>query len=689
MAETYQNPVYKALTEKSDIILAVAIIAILSLMIIPLPTWILDILLTFNITFSLIVILVALYIVQPLEFAVFPGLLLVLTLFRLSLNVASTRLILSQADAGEVIAAFGTYVTRGDYIVGFIIFMILVLINFLVIVKGAGRIAEVAARFTLDAMPGKQMAIDADLNAGAISDEDARLRRQEISQEAEFHGAMDGAAKFVKGDAIAGLIITGVNLLAGFFIGIIQLGMSFTKSIQTYSILTIGDGLVSQIPALIVSTSAGIVVTRAAAESNLGQDLQKQILAQPKPLFIASGALFMFGIAPGLPMIQFFLLAIAAGIMGYMSSQVQQEKVAQEAELELPPPEPEEKIEVYLQVDPLELEIGYGLIPLVDVEQGGDLLGRIKTMRKQIASEMGFIVHPIRIRDNVQLGTNNYVIKIRGIEISQYEVYPDLFLAMNPGTATKELEGTATTEPALGLSAYWIEEDKKEEGELAGYTVVETSAIIATHLMEIIKNNAAHIVSRQDVKQLLDNIKAENPAVVEEVIPQISIGTVQKVLQNLLKERIPIRDMITILETLADFIPVTREANTLTEYVRQSLSTIITQIFKSADGKIHAMTLDPRNEQMINELIKQAAQSGTAAILPPDVIQKLTKVAAEMVEQMISKGHTPILLTSPGIRMHFHAMIEPIIPGLIVLSYSELTPTVPVESEGGISSYED
>lgn len=444
MAETYQNPVYKALTEKSDIILAVAIIAILSLMIIPLPTWILDILLTFNITFSLIVILVALYIVQPLEFAVFPGLLLVLTLFRLSLNVASTRLILSQADAGEVIAAFGTYVTRGDYIVGFIIFMILVLINFLVIVKGAGRIAEVAARFTLDAMPGKQMAIDADLNAGAISDEDARLRRQEISQEAEFHGAMDGAAKFVKGDAIAGLIITGVNLLAGFFIGIIQLGMSFTKSIQTYSILTIGDGLVSQIPALIVSTSAGIVVTRAAAESNLGQDLQKQILAQPKPLFIASGALFMFGIAPGLPMIQFFLLAIAAGIMGYMSSQVQQEKVAQEAELELPPPEPEEKIEVYLQVDPLELEIGYGLIPLVDVEQGGDLLGRIKTMRKQIASEMGFIVPPIRIRDNVQLGTNNYVIKIRGIEISQYEVYPDLFLAMNPGTATKELEGTAT-----------------------------------------------------------------------------------------------------------------------------------------------------------------------------------------------------------------------------------------------------
>ncbi len=689
MDEKTQNPIYTALTKNSDVVLAVSIIGILMLMIIPLPTWILDILLTFNIAFSLIVIMVALYIVQPLEFAVFPGLLLVLTLFRLALNVASTRLILGQADAGEVIAAFGTYVTRGNYIVGFIIFIILVIINFLVIVKGAGRIAEVAARFTLDAMPGKQMAIDADLNAGAISDEDARLRRQEISQEAEFHGAMDGAAKFVRGDAIAGIIITGTNLLAGFFIGIIQGGMTFTDSIQTYSMLTIGDGLVSQIPALIVSTSAGIVVTRAAAESNLGSDVQKQILAQPKALFIASGALFMFGIAPGLPLIPFFLLGSVCGLMGYMNSQEKQVEFEIAAELVGPPPEPEEKIESYLQVDPLELEIGYGQIPLVDVKQGGDLLGRIKTMRKQIAAEMGFVVPPIRIRDNVQLGTNQYVIKIRGIEISKYEVYPGLYLAMNPGTATQELEGSATTEPAFGLSAYWIEEDKKEDAELAGYTVVETSAVIATHLMEIIRNNAANIISRQDVKQLLDNLKADNPAVVEEVIPQLSVGAVQKVLQSLLKERAPVRDMITILETLADFIPVTREVTILTEYVRQSLNNTITQIFKSDDGKIHAMTLDPRNEQMIDELIKQAAQTGARASLPPDVIQTLTQKTAAKVEEMISKGFTPIILTAPGIRMHFHSMIEPIIPGLVVLSYSELTPTIQVESEGGISSYED
>lgn len=689
MAETSQNPIYKALTQKGDIILAISVIGILTLMIIPLPTWILDILLTLDITISLVVLMVALYIVQPLDLAVFPGLLLILTLFRLSLNVASTRLILGDAYAGEVILSFGTYVTQGNYVVGFIIFIILILINFLVIVKGAGRIAEVAARFTLDAMPGKQMAIDADLNAGAISDEEARDRRLEISREAEFHGAMDGAAKFVKGDAIASLIITGINILAGFFIGIIQMGMTFGESIETYSMLTIGDGLVSQIPALIVSTSAGIIVTRAAAEANLGTDLQKQLLAQPKALFIVSGALFFFGMAPGLPFVPFFIFCLIALALGYFSMQsqkVEEEKLAEEA---LPPPEPEEKIEEYLQVDQLELEIGYGLIPLVDVEQGGDLLGRVKTMRKQIATEMGFIVPPIRIRDNVQLDTNEYVIKIRGIEISRYEVYPGMYLAMNPGTATKELEGEAITEPAFGLKAYWTEEDKKEEAEIAGYTVVEASAVIATHLMEIIKNNASNIVSRQDTKSLLDNIKKENSTVVDEVIPQISVGAVQKVLQNLLVEKIPIRDMITILETLADFIPVTRDVSILTEYVRQALSHTITQLFKAEDGKIHALTLDPRDEQMIDESVKEAAKVGGTMSLPPETMQKIINNLSKKIEEMISKGYSPIVITSPGIRMHFRSLVESVFPGLIVLSYSELTPTVQVESEGGISTHDD
>jgi len=689
MAETQENPVYKILTQNSDVLLAVAVICILILMIIPLPTWLLDILLTFNITFSLVVLMVALYVIKPLEFAVFPGLLLIMTLLRLGLNVASTRLILGQANAGEVIRAFGSYVVRGNYVVGFIIFIILVVINFLVIVKGAGRIAEVAARFTLDAMPGKQMAIDADLNAGTITDEEARLRRVEISRESEFYGAMDGAAKFVRGDAIAGIIITLVNILGGFMIGIVQLSMSFSESIQTYSMLTIGDGLVSQIPALIVSTSAGIIVTRAASEDNIGMDIQRQLLSQPKALFIASGALFFFGIAPGLPLIPFIILATAAGLMGYFSMQAQRAEAERAAEKVAVPPAPEEKIESYLQVDPLELEIGYGIIPLVDVEQGGDLLGRITTMRKQIAVEMGFIVPPIRIRDNIQLGTNEYVIKIRGAEISRNEVFPGMYLAMNPGTAAKELEGTKTVEPAFGLTAYWVGEDKKEEAELAGYTVVEASAVIATHLMEIIKNNADKIIGRQDVKALIDNIKQDFPAVVDEVIPQLSIGAVQKVIQNLLREKIPIRDLVTILETLADFIPMTRDVTILTEYVRQALGATLTSMYCADDGKIHAATLDPRNEQMIDEAARQAAQTGGSISLPPDVIQKLLQRLSEKVNEMITKGYSPIIITSPAIRAQFRALIEQAIPGIVVLSYSELTPTVQVESEGGISTYED
>ena len=685
------NPLLSAITKSSDFILAVSIIVILALMVIPLPTWTLDIFLTLSISVSLVVLMITMYIVKPLDLAVFPGLLLVLTLFRLALNVASTRLILGQAFAGRVIEAFGTFVVKGNYIVGFVIFLVLVLINFLVIVKGSGRIAEVAARFTLDAMPGKQMAIDADLNAGIINEKDARERRVEISREAEFYGAMDGASKFVKGDAIAALIITAINIVGGLIIGVAQLGMSFSDAVQTYTLLTIGDGLVSQIPSLIISTSAGIIVTRAASDENLGKDLQKQIFAQPKALFIASGALLFFGITPGLPITPFFILSILIGILGYVSLQAEKEKkmIIEEEQEELP--EVEESIESYLQVDPMELEIGYGLIPLVDVEQNGDLLTRITTMRKQIAMELGIIVPPIRIRDNIQLGANDYVIKIRGIDIAKGQVLMGQLLAMNPGTATEKLDGKATKEPAFGLEAYWINESQKEKAELAGYTVVEPSAVIATHMMEVIKSNADKILGRQDTQTLIDNIKKSYPALVEELIPAVlSLGQVQKVLQNLLRERIPIRDLVSILESLADYSQSTKDKDILTEYVRQALSTTITRLFQTGEEEIRALTLDPRTEQVFDEALKQARQKGGDFIIPPDAINKLYKSISKGSDDALSQGLSPIILCSPSVRMYFRKLIEPVFPNVIVLSYNEITPTTKIESMGGVSiEYED
>jgi len=678
------NPIYRALTQNSDLIIAIAVIGILILMIIPLPTWTLDVLLTLNITFAIVVLMVSLYIVKPLDIAVFPGLLLMLTLFRLALNVSSTRLILGQADAGRVIDAFGTYVVRGNYVVGFIVFLILVVINFLVIVKGAGRIAEVAARFTLDAMPGKQMAIDADLNAGMISDEDARERRIEIGKEAEFYGAMDGASKFVRGDAIAGIIITAINILGGFIIGVAQMGLPFAEAVQTYTRLTIGDGLVSQIPALVVSTSAGMVVTRAATDANLGQDLQKQLLGQPKALFIAAGALMFFGIAPGLPALPFMFLALIAGTLGFFSRQDILEKQKKEIEREAPPPEVEEKIESYLQVDPIELEIGYGLIPLVDTEQGGDLLGRITTLRKQVALEIGIIVPPIRIRDNIQLGANNYVIKIKGLEISKGEVLPGYFLAMNPGTAEKEIEGIQTTEPAFGLPAYWVTEEQKEHAEISGYTVVEASAVIATHLMEIIKVHADQLVGRQDTQGLLDNLKTDYAAVVDELVPGLlSLGNVQKVLQNLLREKIPIRDLVTILETLGDYASITKDTDTLTEYVRQYLNKTITHLYEDEEGKIYVIAIDPEIENMIENAIKEAVSTGSPVTIPPTIMQKLIEYFGKYIEEMISRGHTPLVLTNPRIRLYLKRLVEPVFPNLMIISTSEISPTVEIETIGG------
>jgi len=670
----------------SDIFLAGGILIILALMIIPLPPAILDVLLALNISAALVLLLVSIYLVNPLELSVFPSLLLILTLFRLSLNIASTRLILGEAYAGEIIRSFGSFVVKGNYVVGFIIFLILVVIQFVVIVKGSGRIAEVAARFTLDAMPGKQMSIDADLNAGLITEQEAKQRRLQISREADFYGAMDGASKFVKGDAIAGLIITSINLIGGLIIGMVQMKMSLSQALQTYSLLTIGDGLVSQIPALLVSTSAGMVVTRAASDENLGFDLQTQLLGNPKALYIAAGSLTLFGFTPGLPTVPFLILAGIVALTAYSASQTlkDEEELAAEAE-EAQLPAPTENIENYLQVDPLELEIGYNLIALVDPEQGGDLFERITSLRKQIAMELGIIVPPIRVRDNLQLNPDEYLIKIRGNDVARGEIYIGQLLAMNPGSVTENVEGIQVVEPAFGLPAVWISPEKRQEAELAGYTVVEPSAVLATHLMEIIRKNADKLLGRQEVKQLLDNLKKEYPAVVEELVPeQLSVGSVQKVLQNLLRENIPIRDMVTILETLADYAGMTKNVEVLTEYVRFALSDTIAKQYQDENGTIHAIILDPKIEQLITNVLQRQKQQGSNMGLSPAVIQQIHNSVAENAQHALSLGHHPVIVCSPTIRAYFRKLIESHFPDVAVLSFGELPSEIQIESIGKV-----
>ena len=676
---------FSRLAGQSDIVLAAGVIAILTVMMVPLPTGILDILLVINITLALVVLLVSMYLTEPLEFSVFPGLLLVLTLYRLSLNVASTRLILGDAYAGHVIAAFGNFVVKGNYIVGFVIFLILIIIQFVVITKGAGRIAEVAARFTLDAMPGKQMAIDADLNAGLIDEMEARERRKKIAREADFYGAMDGASKFVRGDAIAGLIITSINIIGGFIIGILGKGMSLSEALHTYTLLTVGDGLVSQIPALIISTAAGIVVTRASSESNLGQDLTRQLFSQPRALYVVAGALLMFGITPGLPTIPFFVLSAVAAFAARSIRRVQkeeQESAVLEEQAQEAVPE-EEEIERYLHVDPLEIEIGYGLIPLVDEEQGGDLLHRITMIRKQCAIELGIIIPPIRIRDNIGLNPEEYVIKIRGADVARGEVYLNRLLALAPGEADKPLEGIQTRDPAFGLPAVWIPAAQRSVAEQNGYTVVEPAAVLATHLKETLKQHAHEILSRQDVHDLLETVKKENATVVEELIPNLlTVGQVQKVLQNLLRERVPIRDMVTILETLADYAPLTKDTDTLTEYVRNALSKVIYRDYVADDGVVYALILDPKLENYLSENLNQ--NKGVGLNLPPEMLKRLYKSVQEQSELMTQKGLTPVILCSPVIRLHLRRLLEIAFPKVAVLSYNEIPGNVDIQSIGVI-----
>ncbi len=677
------NPVLRMVSQNMDVFLAIGVMLVLALMILPMPPFVLDILLTANITLAILILMVSMYIKSPLELSVFPGLLLIITIFRLSLNIASTRLILGQAYAGNVIDSFGSFVVQSNYVVGFILFLILVMIQFVVIVKGSGRIAEVSARFTLDAMPGKQMAIDADLNAGLLDEREARERRALIAREAEFYGAMDGASKFVKGDAIAGLLINIVNILGGFIIGMAQRGFTLEESMRTYTLLTVGDGLVTQIPALIVATGAGLVVTRSAAGNQLDIEMRSQIFGHPKALMLAGGALFLLAIVPGMPTLPFLFLAGTTFALGFTKSR-KAKTVKQPDETEMLKKLPaEEKIEDYLQVDPIELEIGYSLIPLVDEDQGGDLFSRITNIRKQLAIQLGIIIPPVRVRDNLQLDPAQYIIKIRGNVIARDTLMMDRLLAMSAGGSDHNVEGVAAIEPAFGLQGRWIQHHQREEAELDGYTVVEPSAVLSTHLHEVLKQNADKILGRQDTKKLIDNIKREYPAVVEELNNDVlPTGTIQKVLQNLLKEGIPIRDLVTILEALLDYSRVTKNVDVLTEYVRHSLSETIASLYRDQNGILKGIAMDPKLEEIISNALQNQRENNPSLGLSPDIIKAIHASLTDNIETAVVQGIQPVVLCAATVRPYFYKLIHTTFPNAAVLSFTEIPPELEVEFIG-------
>ncbi len=677
--------------DRNNLVAAAGVVGILLIMILPLPAPALDLFLALNITISLLVFLLAIYVIKPLDFPIFPSLLLLTTLFRLSLNIASTRLILLHGHegfdaAGKIIMGFGHFVVGGNYVVGGIVFAILVIINFVVITKGSGRIAEVAARFTLDAMPGKQMAIDADLNAGLIDESEARRRREEIARESEFYGAMDGASKFVRGEAIAGLVIMAINVIGGFIIGVLQQDMPVASAAQSYTLLTIGDGLVSQIPALVISTAAGILVSRAASSASMGTEFIKQFAVHPQALAVTTCIVFIFGMIPGLPTIPFTLLAMGIGILAYVAFREEQ-KIRKEAEAEEEPgeqaepsePGTPEEVEKLLQLDILELEVGYGLIPLVDEEQGGDLLDRIKSIRRQFAQEMGIIVPPLHVRDNLQLQPGQYRLLIKGIDVAKGNLMTGHLLAMNPGDAKKEIEGIPTTEPAFGLPAVWIREDQKEEAQLAGYTVVDLSTVIATHIAEVIKKNAADLLGRQEVQRLLDALATTSPKAVEEVTNALPLGIIQKVLQNLVRENVSIRDLLTISEALADYAEMTKDPEILTEYVRQKMGRAIVRPYLDEDDTLHVVTLDSEIEEQIRNSLQQT-EHGVFLSLDPAAAQKIINAVKKGVEEAVTMGYQPVLLTNPVIRRHLRRLIERFISEAAVLSHSEIPGNVRLES---------
>ncbi len=676
---------YKFLGSNTDLALAGLVILILALMIVPLPPFMLDVLISANITFSIVLLMVAMYVTSPLELSSFPGLLLILTLFRLSLNVASARLILSQGYAGEVIHAFGSFVVQGNYVVGVIIFIILATIQFVVIIKGSGRIAEVTARFTLDAMPGKQMSIDADLNAGSINEQEAKQRRERIQREADFFGAMDGASKFVRGDAIAGIIIILVNVVGGFIIGMVQLDLSFQEALARYTLLTIGDGLVTQIPALVISTAAGMVVTRSASGNQLDVELKTQLFSRPKALYIAGGTLGFFAIIPGLPTVPFLALGSIMAAAGYMRSQVSTKEPDNAAVEAAAAQKKEEKIESYLQVDPIEVEIGYGLISMVDEEAGGDLFQRITNLRKQIALELGLIVPPIRVRDNLQLQPSKYVVKIRGVQVANGELYMDRYLAMSPSMKEGDLPGIFVTDPTFGLPAVWIEKSQRDNAEVLGFTVVEAPAVLSTHLNETLKKNADKIISRQEVKTLIDNLKKEYQALVDEINPDIlPLGTIQKVLQNLLKERLPIRDLVTIIESLLDYSKVTKNTEVLTEYVRHALSETIAALYADPSGVIHAIALDPSVEQTLANSLQSQKEVTSTLGLSPEVTRAINESVSKNVEHVQTFGYDPVVICSATVRLYFYRLIHVNFPQVAVTSYTELPARTEIDIIGRI-----
>jgi len=676
--------------KNSDVYVAVALIGVLSLMIIPLPAFILDIFLAASITIALCILLVCLYTKHPLDFSVFPSILLVTTLFRLALNIASTRLILLHGSegveaAGAVIKAFGQFVVGGNYVVGAVIFLILVIINFVVITKGAGRVAEVTARFTLDAMPGKQMAIDADLSAGMITEKDARARRIKISREADFYGSMDGASKFVRGDAVAGILIVMVNIFGGLIIGVFQQGMPIQTALTNYTLLTIGEGLVAQIPALIISTAAGIIVTRSADEDNFGNELTGQFLNYPKAFYVTSGVLFMFALIPGLPHFAFLLLSGVTLLAGKMAREKAQ--IVEEAAL-LPEAgageESADQTSSIRPLDVLELEVGYGLVPMVDASQDGELLERIRSIRRQYAQKLGFVVPPIHIHDNLQLKPYEYNLLIRGARVGGSEL-TGAFLAMDSGAVTGSLEGVSTKEPVFGLPSVWISSDRRDDAQVKGYTVVDSTTVVATHISEIVKRHAHELVGRQEMQQLLDNLAITAPKVVEELIPNLlNLGTVLRVVKSLLKEGVSIRDLRTILETLADYASLTKDPDVLAEFVRQGLGRFIVDQYKVEDDTLYLITLSREIEDVIAEAI-QPSDQGSFLAIEPNTAQLIITAIRTMADRFGMSGAQPVLLASPSIRRHVRKLIERFVPHMAVLSHNEIPQNVKIQSLGVVN----
>jgi flagellar biosynthesis protein FlhA len=665
------------------------VISIVVMMVIPLPSGLLDLLLILNISLALTILLVSMYTKETLEFSIFPTVLLITTLFRLALNVSTTRNILSHGEGGQVIETFGSFVVGGNQVVGFVVFLILIIIQFIVITKGSERVAEVAARFTLDAMPGKQMSIDADLNAGMITEAEARVRRKKIENEADFYGAMDGASKFVKGDAIAGIIIFIVNIIGGFIIGMLVHGFSFQESASRFTTMSVGDALVSQIPALLISTAAGIIVTRSTSGEGLGEDIARQMFSFPRLLYIVGGCMLLLGLFTPIGLLP---VLPVSGIMGFAAWRMDkkqkieiQESADKVEEQQIEEVRSPESVVNLLQVDPIEFEFGYGLIPLADVKQGGDLLDRVIMIRRQIALEMGIVVPVIRIRDNIQLRPNEYMIKIKGNQVAKGEILLDHYLAMSPGIEDDSIVGIETVEPAFGLPALWVTEENKEIAELSGYTVVDPPSVVATHLTEIVKRHAHELLGRQETRALIDNVREVAPVLVDELIPGLlSIGDVQKVLQKLLREKVSVRNLQVILEALADHALFTKDPDVLTEYVRQAMSRQITLQFTEPGQPLRVVTAGAGLEKAISERVEQSEQ-GSYLAMDPDTSQRIFQGMSAEVSKMINSGQQPILLCSPAIRMYLRQLVDRMMPDVPVLSYSELEPHVEVQSVGMVN----